>query len=224
VLLLTVAIAFGACGSDTSEPRSVVPSDNAPAAATTQQTVPAAGSPPPAATTATTPPTTATQPAPRTTPRRPAHTRTQTTQPDPAPTPTTATTPHEPEPEPEPAGTPVDEFAVLTLVERRSAAHYFQQGTVTGTFDGTMALEARVRNRGVVVYFTATVEGGTISGKGVAIPTIGDSPIMQLRGTAKITGGTGRFASIRGRRLTVAGTARLDATRARVRLTGTVFY
>ena len=225
-LLLTLALALVACGSDTSEPRSVVPSDNAPAPATTQQTAPPGSSSSPATTAATSPSTTTAQPEPRTTPqRRPAQprarTQTQTAQPDPAPAPRSATTP---QPEPEPVGTPVDELAVLTLVERRSPIHYFQQGTVTGTFDGTMALEARVVARGVVVYFTATVEGGTITGKGLAIPTVGDSPTAELHGTAKITGGTGRFASIRGRRLTVGGKVRLDASRGRVRLTGTVTF
>ena len=223
-------LALTACGGDTTNTQAVAPTGTAPVPATIpQQTASAPGSAPPAATTATPPSTTIAQPEPRTTPqRRPARTRahrpTQTqataTQPTPAPSPSPATAPQEPEPQP--AAMPIEELAVLTLVERRGPTHYFQRGTLTGTFDGTIVLEARVVARGVVVYFTATVDGGTITGKGVAIPTIGGSATARLDGTAKVTGGTGRFASIRGRRLVVSGTTRLDASRARVRLTGTV--
>ena len=45
-----------------------------------------------------------------------------------------------------------------------------------------------------------------------------------LRGTAIVTGGTGRFAGIHGRRLKVTGRAKPDASHARVRLAGTVEY
>jgi len=93
---------------------------------------------------------------------------------------------------------------------------------VTGTYDGTIALEARIASQGVLVRFTATLPGGTISGRGVAVAVIDGSPTPGLRGTVDVTGGTGRFAGIRGRGLKVAGRAKPDASWARVRLSGTV--
>jgi hypothetical protein len=148
---------------------------------------------------------------------------------EPAPAPA-ATTPRTTEqhaasaPDPEPAGSPLDETAELTLVNRVSPAHYFQQGTVTGTYDGTMAVEARITSKGVIVRFTATLPGGTISGRGVAVAILDSATWPSLRGTAAVTGGTGRFAGIHGRRLRVSGRARPDASKARVRLAGTVSY
>jgi len=127
-------------------------------------------------------------------------------------------------PDPPPAGTPIDELAVLRLVRRASAVHYFQQGTVTGTYDGTMAADETITARGVVVRFTATVAGGTISGRALATPVIDGSPWSELRGSAVILRGTGRFAGVHGRRLRVGGRGKLDGSRAHVRLTGTVSY
>jgi len=121
-----------------------------------------------------------------------------------------------------PAATALDERAVLVLTRRASPAHYFQQGTVTGTYDGTMAVEARITSKGVLVSFTATLPGGTISGRGVAVAILDSTTWPGLRGRAIVTGGTGRFAGIRGRGLRVTGRAKPDASRAHVRLAGTV--
>lgn len=149
-------------------------------------------------------------------------------EPSPAPTATTPRTEQpaadEPDPDPEPAGSLLDETAELTLVNRVSPAHYFQTGTVTGTYDGTMEVEARITSQGVLVRFTATLPGGTISGRGVAIAILDSATWPALRGTAAVTGGTGRFADIKGRRLSVTGRARPDASKARVRLFGTVKF
>jgi hypothetical protein len=144
--------------------------------------------------------------------------------PDPpaATAPATAERPAAPAPDPPPAGSPLDETADLTLVNRVSPAHYFQQGTVTGTYDGTMEVEARITSKGVIVNFTATLPGGTISGRGIAVAILDSATWPGLRGTAAVTGGTGRFAGIHGRRLRVIGRARPDASKARVRLVGTV--
>lgn len=134
----------------------------------------------------------------------------------PATTPAPAATP----PAPEPTGTPIDERAELTLTDRESPAHYFQQGTVTGTYEGTMAAEVRITSKGVFVDFTATVEGGTIVGRALAVAVIDGRPMPLLRGTAAIYGGTGRFADVRGRRLKVSGRSKPDGSQARVRLVG----
>jgi hypothetical protein len=147
--------------------------------------------------------------------------------PAPAPTATTPTTPEQPAaatPDPQPAGSPLDETADLTLVNRVTPAHYFQQGTVTGTYEGTMEVEARITSKGVIVSFTATLPGGTITGRGVAIAILDSVTWPALHGTAAVTGGTGRFAGIHGRRLKVTGRAKPDASKARVRLAGTVTY
>ncbi|HET6448941.1 MAG TPA: hypothetical protein VFG31_07500 [Conexibacter sp.] len=112
----------------------------------------------------------------------------------------------------------------MLLTRRVSPVHYFQQGTVTGTYDGTMAVEARIASRGVLVRFTATLPGGTISGRAVAVAILDSTTWPSLRGSAIVTGGTGRFAGIHGRRLTVSGRARPDASHAHVRLTGLVAY
>ncbi|HEU4701188.1 MAG TPA: hypothetical protein VFS37_01810 [Conexibacter sp.] len=116
----------------------------------------------------------------------------------------------------------LDERARLVLTRRVSPSHYFQQGTVTGTYDGTMEVEARITSKGVLVSFTATLPGGTISGRGVAVAILDSTTWPGLRGSARVTGGTGRFAGIEGRRLRVTGRAKPDASRARVRLAGTV--
>jgi hypothetical protein len=127
-----------------------------------------------------------------------------------------------PPPDRRPAAFGLDERARLTLVRRVSPSHYFQQGTVTGTYAGTMEVEARITSKGVLVRFTATLPGGTISGRGIAVAILDSTTWPSLRGTAKVTGGTGRFAGIHGRRLRVTGRAKPDASRARVRLAGTV--
>jgi hypothetical protein len=87
-----------------------------------------------------------------------------------------------------------------------------------------MEVEARITSKGVLVRFTATLPGGTISGRGVAVAILDSTTWPALRGTAAVTGGTGRFADIQGRRLRVIGRARPDASKARVRLLGTVTY
>lgn len=94
---------------------------------------------------------------------------------------------------------------------------------MTGTFDGTIELEAKITSQGVLVRFTATLPGGTISGHGVAVAVIDGSPTPGLRGTVDVTGGTGRFAGVHGHGLKVDGRAKPDASWARVRMAGVLF-
>lgn len=126
----------------------------------------------------------------------------------------------------EPVAHAVDEVAHLVLVSSPAPGSYVQQGTVTGTFEGTMTLKAHVTDAGIAVEFTADVAGGTVSGHGLAIPTIvGGSSTATLSGTASITGGTGKFAHVRGSRLKVSGTTVLPSgARATVHMTGTVTW
>lgn len=85
-----------------------------------------------------------------------------------------------------------------------------------------MEVEARIASKGVLVRFTATLPGGTLSGRGLAVAILDSTTWPGLRGTAIVTGGTGRFAGIHGRRLKVTGRAKPDASKAHVRLAGTV--
>jgi hypothetical protein len=126
------------------------------------------------------------------------------------------------QPAPKPAATPIDETARVTLVSRSGPGRYSQHGTVTGTYDGVMSLDAKITDRGVEVQFTAALPGGTVAGTGLAVPEIGNSPLAKLHGTAAITGGTGRFAHARGHDLQVSGRAALDGSRATVRMVGSV--
>lgn len=152
--------------------------------------------------------------------------RTTTTTTPPAQAPPAGTPParSEPKPKPKPAGTAIDETAHVTLVSSPHPGQYTQHGTVTGTFGGVMALEAKITDRGVAVRFTATLDGGTVAGTGLAIPQIGDSPLATLHGTAAITGGTGRFAGAHAHGLQVSGKAAMDGSRATVRMVGTVAF
>jgi hypothetical protein len=223
LLLSALTLVLSACGGGTT---------GGSVAGTTAASAPAL--PPATPTTTTAPAPTATAPkrtganaaAPRTTqtstaadpPPEPA----PAPRPAPADAPPPAQTQSAPAPAPEPAGTPIDERAELTLTDRESPAHYFQQGTVTGTYEGTMAAEVRITSKGVFVDFTATVEGGTIVGRALAVAVIDGRPMPALRGTAAIHGGTGRFAAIHARGLKVTGRSKPDGSQARVRLVGVV--
>jgi hypothetical protein len=216
LLLLALTPALASCGGgSTADPIAATTATTPAPAAAAPATTGTAAAPAPPRTTSTT--------APRTVAERSRPPAAGAAEPAPA-----ATTPGAPRrtsaPAPEPQGSLLDERAVLTLVERVSPAHYFQQGTVTGTYDGTMEIEARITSKGVIVTFTATLQGRTISGRGVAVAILDSTTWPSLRGTAAVTGGTGRFAGIHGRGLKVNGRAKPDASHAHVRLTGTVRY
>lgn len=191
--------------------------------------------------TTTTPATT--QPPATTTTERPARTTRTTTEPpsttattttptttQPSTTTTTPTTPSttatRPATTPKPAadpGRPIEETAQLTLESKASATEYTQRGTVTGTYDGEMALTAKITERGIAVRFTVTTPDGTVTGHGLAIVRITGAEMEPITGTASIDSGTGEFAGIHGTGLKVRGRVALDASRGVVHLTGTIF-
>jgi len=231
-LVLALTAALAGCGGGTTGPPVVA--TTAAQAAPAAQPATTASAPTVARATTTTPAPRTTVPAPpaaRTTTQRavgsgaatvPATTTPATSASKPAGAPAAAAP--APRPAPKPAGTPIDELADLTLTSRAGPAHYFQQGTVTGTYAGTMAVEARITSQGVLVRFTATLPGGTIVGHALAVAILDSATWPGLRGSGVITGGTGRFAGIHARGLTVTGRAKPDASRARVRLAGTASY
>lgn len=230
-LLTALTLALSACGGGTTADPVAVTTDAATATPPAAQTTPPVTQPP--ATTpsvaATAPPgartaTTATPPDPVKRPRPSGGTSTDSSaasanEPAPQEGTTTATTPAS-----QPAESQLDERATLVLARRVSPSHYFQQGAVTGTYGGTMEVEARITSKGVLASFIATLPGGTISGHGVAVAVLDSTTWPSLRGRAIVTGGSGRFAGISGRRLNVTGRAKPDASRAHVRLVGTVSY
>jgi hypothetical protein len=228
--VVVLALALGGCGSGGTSTDS---GTTAGVAATTPVTASApAGMAPRTTATATTP---ARHPRARVPQHRavahpaPARTAPSTPSAQPAPHPQQVASQPRPRKVSRPAGPaahPIDEKAQLVLVSSPAPGRYEQQGTVTGTFDGTMTLKAHITDAGIVVDFTANVTGGLVIGHGLAIPTIDSrSPVATLNGTASITGGTGVFAHVKASKLKVRGTAVLPSgSKATVRLTGTVTY
>jgi hypothetical protein len=140
-----------------------------------------------------------------------------------ASTPATTTTPTTPAQ----AGTrtlTIDETANLTLARKISLTHYIQKGTATGTFPGTITLDAQLGSKGVVAKFTAQLPGGTVTGTALAMLQINGAKLDPINGTAQITGGTGRFAHAHATGLKVSGGAALDGSRSVLRLRGTGTY
>jgi hypothetical protein len=133
---------------------------------------------------------------------------------------TTATTPSQ-------AGTrtlTIDETATLTLARKISLTHYIQKGRATGTFPGTITLDAQLGSKGVVAKFTAQLPGGSVSGTALATLQIVGRKLDPISGTAQITGGTGRFAHAHATGLKVSGGAALDGSKSVLRLRGSGTY
>jgi hypothetical protein len=126
-----------------------------------------------------------------------------------------------------PAGTrtlTIDETAHLKRSRKISLTHYIQTGAVTGTFAGTITLDAQLGAKGVVAKFTAQLPGGTVTGTALAQLNIAGRKLDPVSGTAQIVGGTGRFAHARATGLKVTGGAALDGSQSVLRLRGTGTY
>jgi hypothetical protein len=160
---------------------------------------------------------------------------------------TTETPPPEPEPEPEPNPEPepkpeperkppkqpkppedkphelfIVENAKLKLVKREGLT-YWQEGTVRGTLSGTIEVRVTIGGPGVVSTFTVTLPEGTVRGRGKA-SVQPDGSVVHYKGTATITGGTGKYSEASGRNLGYSGTGAADASTATARLVGKVRY
>jgi len=118
----------------------------------------------------------------------------------------------------------IDETAHLKVSRKLSITHYIQTGTATGTFAGTITLDAQLGSKGIVAKFTAQLPGGTVTGTALAQLNIAGQKLDPVAGTAQITGGTGRFAHARATGLKVSGGAALDGSQSVLRLRGTGTY
>jgi hypothetical protein len=119
----------------------------------------------------------------------------------------------------------IDEIGRVTLDHSAGIGNYYEKGTIAGTYDGTMTMHAQLKSQGVAVSFTAKLPGGSVSGKGLAVVSIGGGAALDpLNGYAAITSGTGKFAHARARRLKVVGKTALDGSKAIIHLTGNVTY
>ncbi|MGB2710711.1 MAG: hypothetical protein WBC33_04280 [Conexibacter sp.] len=216
--LLSLLLATGCGGGELSgqattstAAETTPPAATAPATTSTPAATTTAPADPPPTTTATTPATT------QKTTTTPAQTTTQASG-------GSTTPPSKPAPD-QPVEHAIDETAQVSLVEKISPTHFKQRGTVTGTFDGEMELEARLTNAGVRVDFTVNVPGsGTVTGRSLALLQITGAALEPITGTVMLTGGTGDFADVRGRGLKVSGKVALDGSRGVVHLTGTAYY
>lgn len=166
---------------------------------------------------------------------RKATTETPPPESEPGPEPMPETEPRpEPEPEPEPPKQPkppeadkphelfITENARLKLV-RREGITYWQEGTVKGTLAGTIAVKVTIGGPGVTSTFTVTLPNGTIRGRGEASVRPAGS-VVYYKGSATITGGTGKYADASGRNLGYSGKGASDASMATAHLTGKLRY
>jgi hypothetical protein len=117
--------------------------------------------------------------------------------------------------------------SVVATVHKRaqSGTKVLYTGTVRSTVFGRGTVRQTVRLRGlrasgrfVIRYARGTIRGTTTA---VGRPRLNGTAVFT--GTARITGGTGRYAGARGSG-SYSGTSRLDLSSATFRQTGTVSY
>jgi hypothetical protein len=171
--------------------------------------------------TETTPPATAKQPAPTPPSDEPeTSTRPRTRKQPPAPKP-------RPKPKPpETTGPPthqITQSANLQLVTRKSSRSYVHEGPVQGTLVGTMTLNTTLGGPGVVATFTVTLPDGSIQGRGSAAVTLAES-VVNFKGKATITGGTGAYENANGTGLGFSGTVAADVSTCSIKLNGALRY
>jgi hypothetical protein len=96
-------------------------------------------------------------------------------------------------------------------ITSRQGALIIQEGVVTGApiGNGTVVMRNRLTANGVVTSFTVRGSGGSVHGLANAALQVQGSGV-HYRGTARITGGTGRFSRVRPAHLTVTGSGSLS--------------
>lgn len=100
-----------------------------------------------------------------------------------------------------------------------------QAGTLHGTpfGSGRMTLRSTLKQAIVTSTFTLAVTGGRVSGRARARLTL-DGDTANYKGTATISGGTGRFRGVRGTGITFTGVGPVSAKNTRITLRGRVRY
>lgn len=102
-----------------------------------------------------------------------------------------------------------------------SGTHLIEEGKVTGTLPGTMSAHVEVEAT-ISGVFTFHLHGGTISGRGTAVPH-GRGLQDSFSGTFAVTGGSGRYAHARGK-AALYGTINRRTYALVVQTTGTLDY
>jgi hypothetical protein len=100
-----------------------------------------------------------------------------------------------------------------------------QQGTLRGApfGSGRMVLASTLKQARVNSTFTVTTSAGRVSGRASARVTV-DGDTSSYKGTATLTGGTGRYRRITGRNITFTGKGPVSAKQVRITLVGKVRY
>lgn len=100
-----------------------------------------------------------------------------------------------------------------------------QSGRLVGTpfGSGTMVLRSKLERAIVTSTFTLKTSAGTVRGRARARLTL-DGDTAHYKGTATITGGTGRYRRVQGSGITFTGVGPVSAKRTTIRLRGTVRY
>jgi hypothetical protein len=80
---------------------------------------------------------------------------------------------------------------------RSSGSLLFEEGSVSGTLPGSMHVDCNIGSS-VTASFTIYARGGTIKGRGSAVPH-GSGIYESFAGSLVATGGTGRYAHAHGR-------------------------
>jgi hypothetical protein len=100
-----------------------------------------------------------------------------------------------------------------------------QQGFVTGSpiGIGTVVMHDHVAAGPVTSSFTVKGGDGSVTGLASVQLQITNGTVT-YRGTARLTGGTGRYSAVRAPRLTVAGSGDIRGTRMVIHVTGAEWY
>ncbi len=100
-----------------------------------------------------------------------------------------------------------------------------QGGTIRGTPFGTarMVLRSTLNQARVSSTFTVTTSAGRVTGTATARLTL-DGDTATYKGTARITGGTGRYRNATATNITFRGVGPVSAKSTRITLSGRVRY
>lgn len=123
-----------------------------------------------------------------------------------------------------PAATQSLDVRVSVRMLPTGGATLLQEGTFSGAPLGRGGVRVRTavgQGRGSVVTFVLSNRRGTVRGTGDVAVTFKGSLIL-YEGSARITGGTGAFSSMRGEALRVTGRGELSGEQFFVHLTGRV--